>query len=149
LKTLRHQLLSLIAARLLVLKNLPHTTRALFLSTGAGTIWLRNLSPSLFRAVLISTFVLSQQSNRWNLDHTTEFSPYHFWSQRARVSITDFDQPLRIFFDLLVKLCLYHLFQDEEGFYLVDDIDLVSTSLVMILYNETGWYCKIAEPIII
>jgi hypothetical protein len=89
------------------------------------------------------------------LDHTTEFSPYHFWSQRARVSITDFDQPLpllgkdRIVFDLLVKLCLYHLFQDEEGFYLVDDIDLVSTSLVMILYNETGWYCKIAEPIII
>lgn len=86
-----------------------------------------------------------------------DWSFYSFWKNRLFLDI----QPLlkgdkdgrhrRLVSDVLLKLCVSFLFGDREDIPYSTDLDLVSTSLVMVSSKKAGaeWEARMAEPIVL
>jgi hypothetical protein len=82
-------------------------------------------------------------------------SAYFFWKERIHWTIEPFDprndSPFtkKLVSDTLLKLCLSFLFGDGANIDYSPDLDLVSTSLVMVSNTLDGWQACMAEPIVL
>ena len=112
---------------------------------------------------LISSSDINDCFRSYVRDMTTNFdsslsnsSLYFFWKQRIdwtiqpieRTSTSSFET--RLVSDTLIKLCLCFLFGDGSSIVYSPDLDLVSTSLVMVSnkkFNE--WRATMSEPIVL
>ncbi|KAJ3411661.1 hypothetical protein HDV05_001870 [Chytridiales sp. JEL 0842] len=82
-------------------------------------------------------------------------SPYFFWQHRIGWTIepivpsTDSDLQRRQVSDFLVKLCVHFLLGDGTHIPFSDDLNLVSTSLVMVRKSGPKWHACMAEPMVL
>ena len=82
-------------------------------------------------------------------------SPYFFWQQRIDWSIQPIEKTstysfeTRLVSDTLIKLCLSFLFGNGSSIVYSPDLDLVSTSLVMVAKKSNEWHAKMSEPIVL
>jgi hypothetical protein len=84
----------------------------------------------------------------------SDSSPYSFWQQRIVWTIQPIEKnthafETRIVSDTLVKLCISYLFGDGSSIVYSPDLDLVSTSLVMVSKSSDRWHASMAEPIVV
>ena len=83
----------------------------------------------------------------------TNSSLYSFWSQRITFDIVPFGSvgdptfEKRLIPDLLIKLCISHLFGNGERINYSPDLDMVSTGLVMVKKEGDTWSAIMAEPL--
>jgi len=84
----------------------------------------------------------------------SDSSLYSFWKQRIDWTIQPIEKTTRTFetklvSDTLVKLCISYLFGDGLGIFYSPDLDLVSTSLVMVSKKSDSWHATMAEPLVL
>ena len=84
----------------------------------------------------------------------SDSSPYSFWEQRIVWTIQPIEKnthafETRLVSDTLVKLCISYLFGDGLSIVYSPDLDLVSTSLVMVSKKSDRWHATMAEPIVV
>jgi len=80
-------------------------------------------------------------------------SPYYFWQQRIGWTIQPIEKTdsfgNRLVSDILIKLCLSFLFGYGSIIVYSPDLDLVSTSLVMVAKKSNEWHATMSEPIVL
>ena len=84
----------------------------------------------------------------------SDSSPYFFWKQRIGwiiqpIEKNTHDFETRVVSTTLVKLCISYLFGDGLSIAYSPDLDLVSTSLVMVSKKSDKWHATMAEPIVL
>ena len=82
-------------------------------------------------------------------------SLYFFWQQRIDWTIQPIERTstysfeTRLVSDTLIKLCLSFLFGNGSSIVYSPDLDLVSTSLVMVTKKSKEWHATMSEPIVL
>ena len=82
-------------------------------------------------------------------------SLYYFWEQRIGWIIEPFNETDKQFFNtrlvsnMLIKLCISYLFGDGSSMSFSPDVDLVSTSLVMVKKDPNCWNASMGEPLVL
>jgi hypothetical protein len=105
---------------------------------------------------LSGTFATYRRLMTTNSDSSlSHSSPYFFWKERIHWTIEPFSPKYNSPFskmlvsDTLLRLCLSFLFGDGTNIDYSPDLDLVSTSLVMVSNTVNGWQACMAEPIVL
>ncbi|ORY37260.1 hypothetical protein BCR33DRAFT_683173 [Rhizoclosmatium globosum] len=116
-----------------------------------------------FLSKLILSNNVAQSFDLYRREMTTDFgtsvlhtSPYYFWKERCsdviEPIIGDHDVTFnskKLVSGILLKLCVASMFGNGSSIPFKEDLDLVSTSLVMVDFNHEAWKASMAEPIVL